>query len=682
MLTRKAGFKAADKSTLAHEAAHIFARNLKMMAERENASDWAKKDWQVLREWAGAAEGEALTRDQHEKIADGFLNYLETGWAPIKALKAIFKRFARWLRDLIRQGKSMKLEISPAVREVYDRMLVPQGNANNGGMRAFGEEGTQTATSAAQVPAPDPAPQTPSRRVAEIIADKLSKGEPIGKNQDLLNIANPVLNAPAPGETALARNADIKDVYDAMELGVNLYLQRKGYDPSKITTPEEAEKVLSELNGLLSMLPTQANRTEEQNEFQQFSTPPHLSWLANWLLEAGKGDIVLEPSAGVGGLAVFAKNSGAKVVVNELSKRRAELLKELSFDAVFTENAEHLDNILPDGVKPTRIVMNPPFSSTAGRIPGQRDTKNATAHIEQALSRLEPGGRLVAILGKGMASDAKRFKGWWNKIGGEYNIRANVEIDGKEYRKYGTSFGNILVVIDKDGPTQAAPITGKYDTVIDAMKALAGVRGENKPAGKADESGTVMEDLLKGLRERRDNLEREQLAQGKVPVADARLEEQIRKVESQIEAEKRQTEEETKKPVVETRTTEKKKRNEYTLDSGESLDYLYDAAPDGFVLKNGSPVWGRVTEELTDGREDVPVGELRVQVGDEFKGLIHAKDHENQIRKMGFKNAEDFIDHVYQKANMISPMEKSKYFMVYRKEGKNLFPSVIVAWKP
>ena len=114
-----------------------------------------------------------------------------------------------------------------------------------------------------------------------------------------------------------------------------------------------------------------------------------------------ESDFVLEPSAGIGGLAVFAKAWGATVAVNELSDRRFTVLSSMGFDHVFRENAEHIDDVLPDEISPSVVIMNPPFSSTAGRTKNNK-TSNAEKHIDSALARLRQGGRLVAILGKGM----------------------------------------------------------------------------------------------------------------------------------------------------------------------------------------------------------------------------------------------------------------------------------------
>ena len=231
------------------------------------------------------------------------------------------------------------------------------------------------------------------------------------------------------------------------------------------------------------MLPTQTKRTEEQDKFQQFSTPPPLSFVANWVANIQKGEQYLEPSAGIGGIAVFGKVAGADVIVNELSERRAELLKEMGFNRVFTENAEQLNNILPKDVKPTVIVMNPPFSATAGRVSKTR-SMNGAVHLEQALKRLDNGGRLVAIMGEGVADDRPAFTSWWNQIKKQYNVRANIGINGNEYKKYGTTFDNQIIVIDKTGPTTGEVLTGKVDKIEDLIDLLEGVRNDRAHSGE------------------------------------------------------------------------------------------------------------------------------------------------------------------------------------------------------
>ena len=69
-------------------------------------------------------------------------------------------------------------------------------------------------------------------------------------------------------------------------------------------------------------------------------TPPTLAYLANYAANINSNDIMLEPSAGIGGIATFAKKSGAKrQLVNGLDPRRMAILKNMPFDDFYSEDA-------------------------------------------------------------------------------------------------------------------------------------------------------------------------------------------------------------------------------------------------------------------------------------------------------------------------------------------------------
>ncbi len=271
-----------------------------------------------------------------------------------------------------------------------------------------------------------------------------------------------------------------KDAFDALELGVNQYLHELGNVGVQPTgSVKDAQETIDWIRkNVLARIPTQqSRRTEEQDEFQQFSTPPDLAMAMTWVADVSKRDTVLEPSAGLGGLALFADNVGATVYVNEYNDRRASLLKGLGFDGVFTENAEQLNNILPDSIKPTVVIMNPPFSSTAGRMQGQRKTENVLPHLEQALKRLEPGGRLVALIGRAkLGPDPKVLEDWIAKTAKDNAYRARIGLSGKGYKKYGTNYDNQVLVFDKIAPDGQAPVIENVDDVLDAVPLLKEVR--------------------------------------------------------------------------------------------------------------------------------------------------------------------------------------------------------------
>nr|DAH22693.1 MAG TPA: Type I restriction enzyme Methylase [Caudoviricetes sp.] len=328
--------------------------------------------------------------------------------------------------------------------------------------------------------------KSPSSEISNYVLNQLSEGKKF-TSQELQEAANK-----AYGGTMAEGKYDVKAMTDAMELGVNRYIIDTVSKAQSDFNAPEAKKAVESIDeitsDILSMIPTQTKRSEEQISLQQFSTPPNIAYLASWVANIDKSDTALEPSAGIGGLASFAKADGAKVYVNELSESRLDMLKQLPFDGFFKENAEQIHNILPDSVSPSVVLMNPPFSSTGGRT--KNSTKNAIPHIEQALLRLQDGGRLVAIVGKGMADDTPTFRNWYNELRDTYDIRANVGINGENYRKYGTTFDVQMLVIDKTGPQKGKTITGNYDDLREIPSLLEEVRNDRNRKDQQLGTGT------------------------------------------------------------------------------------------------------------------------------------------------------------------------------------------------
>lgn len=323
--------------------------------------------------------------------------------------------------------------------------------------------------------------ENPQQQIADKVRSSIERGIAFSSAR-LFEIADK-----AYGGTMAQGAYTVKDAYDGMELAVNQYLMRSDLVRQGNGNAANAKETLAKLQTLLWKLPTQTKRTAEMESFQQFSTPPNIAYLAAWTANVGAKDIVLEPSAGIGGLALWPKAWGATVYGNELSTRRLAFLNQLGLDGTYNLNAEQINNLLPDEIKPSVVLMNPPFSATAGRTATNK-TANAKRHIEQALDRLEEGGRLVAILGNGMENDAPAFRAWWDDLRREYSVRANIRIDGENYKKYGTTFDVQLVVIDKTGPNRTPTITGTYKDLSKIPDLMEGIRNdrtrvEEHPAG-------------------------------------------------------------------------------------------------------------------------------------------------------------------------------------------------------
>lgn len=117
--------KNANFSTFVHESGHVFLEDLQQMAAQDNAPEWLKKDWQAVKEWTGWKDG-ADNRAAHEKWARGFEAYVREGNAPSRDLKAVFRRFRRWLVGIYQNLLDLG-EIPPeSIRNVMDRMLATQ----------------------------------------------------------------------------------------------------------------------------------------------------------------------------------------------------------------------------------------------------------------------------------------------------------------------------------------------------------------------------------------------------------------------------------------------------------------------------------------------------------------------------------------------------------------------------
>ena len=267
-----------------------------------------------------------------------------------------------------------------------------------------------------------------------------------------------------------------RDAYDAAELGLHLHLLGTvGCLPPEASGVRDA---LDEVERLSALLPSQTRRTAEQNDYQQFSTPAAYAALCAWVSGVGEGCRVLEPSAGTGALCTFALASGATVHANELSGRRADLLAVLLAEAgqdpsqtLTRENADHLDAILPPEARADVVLMNPPFSQTAGRLGRRRVPTVGTDHVLQGLRRLDAGGRLVAVLSAGVRKGKSTHRAFFEAVdAAPFRLRADVEVGGAVYRPYGTSVRTRLLVVDRVPEEPSGSDTGRVEAVVETLE--------------------------------------------------------------------------------------------------------------------------------------------------------------------------------------------------------------------
>ncbi|MCP4698466.1 MAG: methylase, partial [Gammaproteobacteria bacterium] len=254
-----------------------------------------------------------------------------------------------------------------------------------------------------------------------------------------------------------------KDVYEAQELAALLFVRKYREALSR----REPAAVLATLEKLQSLLATQTRRSDVSQRWQQFSTPLPLGYVVAQAAGLVTGDVVLEPSAGTGLLALFAEGIVADLRINELEPGRRALLRRLFPGAgVSDHNAEYIDDLLPRGLVPSVVLMNPPFSTS----PTMSGTSPAVAgrHVFSALNRLTEGGRLVAITGRNFFPGSSKWRAAFERLQGIGRIVFSAPLAGKIYAKHGTSFETRLSVIDKLPADDPKDFSGYVPELVDS----------------------------------------------------------------------------------------------------------------------------------------------------------------------------------------------------------------------
>lgn len=239
---------------------------------------------------------------------------------------------------------------------------------------------------------------------------------------------------------------DWKAAYEACEVATVLFLRKYGRTLFRKSASPAAR--LSTLSKVAGLLPTHTRRSEESQTLQQFSTPVPLGLAVVTAAAVAPDDIVLEPSAGTGLLAILASAAGGSLILNELAEARADLLVSL-FPAVPVTrfDAAQIDDHLDRAAVPSVVLMNPPFSAmsnVSGRV-----ADAGFRHIASALNRLAPGGRLVAITGANVGPDQPDWRDAFARLQERGRVVFSAAIAGSVYAKHGTTFPTRLTVIDK-----------------------------------------------------------------------------------------------------------------------------------------------------------------------------------------------------------------------------------------
>ena len=301
----------------------------------------------------------------------------------------------------------------------------------------------------------------PILRCALVLADMLAAGEPPRREtlRDLMTAAT--------GRSDADGGWTLRDGYDALELAQVLFVT----GPRSPIDEREPAATLRRLEDLAYSLPTQSHRSETQVALQAFSTPLPLAWLAGHSACLSPTDLVLEPSAGTGLLACWAARAGCRLLLNEIDPDRRRCLASAFPDAALSgHDGELIHDLLDPALRPTAVLMNPPFARGSGR---GEDRYAAARHLLAALARLTTGGRLVAIMpesfsqfGSGRALRANADE--------QASLRLDALLAPGLFSKHGTGVAVRFVVYDKvrDGRIPAHAHVDGLEQLLGQVEAL------------------------------------------------------------------------------------------------------------------------------------------------------------------------------------------------------------------
>ncbi|RWD52376.1 MAG: methylase [Mesorhizobium sp.] len=286
-----------------------------------------------------------------------------------------------------------------------------------------------------------------------------------------------------------------KDAYEALEAAQVLFLHRFGAAIlSRSASPQAA---LAMIKRIADLVPTHTRRSDESQAMQQLSTPLPLAFVTAHAAAISCSDLVLEPSAGTGLLAVHAEIGQASLALNEIAATRADVLG-LLFPRVpvSRHDAAHIDDHLAAAVEPSVVLMNPPF--TVGAYVDGHVADAAWRHVSSAFARLRAGGRLVAITGAGLSPDNPKWRSAFERLQQQGRVVFTAAIDGRVYARHGTTAETRLTIIDKtpaSDPSAFAASPGKA-TDVETLLSWISDLPPRTPGGFPDSIGALANSIL------------------------------------------------------------------------------------------------------------------------------------------------------------------------------------------
>lgn len=150
-------FKNHNLSTIIHESGHFWREMIRRYAAMDGASEQLKVYSETLEKWLDSEWGKhnevvvqpdgtytlfyngqplqqgfatreaAVEVAKHECFARGVEKYFLTAAAPSFKLRNVFAAFKRWLTGVYKDAKELDVDLTPEVKDVFDRLLASDG---------------------------------------------------------------------------------------------------------------------------------------------------------------------------------------------------------------------------------------------------------------------------------------------------------------------------------------------------------------------------------------------------------------------------------------------------------------------------------------------------------------------------------------------------------------------------
>lgn len=244
--------------------------------------------------------------------------------------------------------------------------------------------------------------------------------------------------------------------------------QVEGQCVASLTRLVEAGHSARHMAHLLDMrLPVRDSRSLETSRFDQFSTPLPVAAAAATIVAPTADDTMLEPMVGNGVLASVAAALGAQITGCELEPKRAQRAMTVlggsaeifagPFETWHRENADRRFDV---------VLANPPFSTdyqprtiTDGHGRKYKLSRADHFYAHEALAHMKDAGRAFIILAGDFISEGRldgTRREFDNILRSSYEIAGAAVLDGRLYRKMGTTFPVQLYAV---GPRREVPLT-------------------------------------------------------------------------------------------------------------------------------------------------------------------------------------------------------------------------------